>query len=436
MTNQTAVVTCGATTTKGKPCKNQATHNGFCNVHKAKELIEKKKVKRSGAARKNATKKPLPGANDELANLINVMDKPEVADGTTKPAFVGGQWVEVPVDVAADVVQISEDIAAEEELERPVADAIAEFIRQGIIKSDIGYSVFEALEIIKQYKALLKYVDTDSVKDKVALAEVLVDVVKMSSEEVLKESLATTALINKFSLQVKYMREDAKAEYGVDIPADITEQIEELDTIIFKLKCGKGILMAALEIHEQTPEEDEPKKDKPSLFARFTGWVNKNWKSAATACVILAGIVMVLVATMNANDVQPPVKHSAPPVVAEKPVGEHVPANFADVGNAKPVDVGEHVPANLADFGNAKTVVVADEVDGIYTVQDDDTLWDIAENLYGDGSKWTKLYDANSDTLVHDDARNLDDAGHWIHAGQSLKVFFDDDVTHDALNDH
>lgn len=34
-----------------------------------------------------------------------------------------------------------------------------------------------------------------------------------------------------------------------------------------------------------------------------------------------------------------------------------------------------------------------------YTVKSGDTLWDIAKTSYGSGADWTKIYDANKDTL-------------------------------------
>ena len=40
---------------------------------------------------------------------------------------------------------------------------------------------------------------------------------------------------------------------------------------------------------------------------------------------------------------------------------------------------------------------------GRYTVQSGDTLWSIAETVYGDGSKHVKIFDANTDLLEHPD---------------------------------
>ena len=40
---------------------------------------------------------------------------------------------------------------------------------------------------------------------------------------------------------------------------------------------------------------------------------------------------------------------------------------------------------------------------GSYTVQSGDTLWSIAESVYGDGSKYSKIFDANTDQLEQPD---------------------------------
>ena len=40
---------------------------------------------------------------------------------------------------------------------------------------------------------------------------------------------------------------------------------------------------------------------------------------------------------------------------------------------------------------------------GSYTVQSGDTLWSIAENAYGDGSKYSKIFDANHELLEQPD---------------------------------
>lgn len=45
--------------------------------------------------------------------------------------------------------------------------------------------------------------------------------------------------------------------------------------------------------------------------------------------------------------------------------------------------------------------VKTDEATGkkTYTVKKDDNLWKIAETIYGDGTKWNLIYEANKDVL-------------------------------------
>ena len=48
-----------------------------------------------------------------------------------------------------------------------------------------------------------------------------------------------------------------------------------------------------------------------------------------------------------------------------------------------------------------------------YTVKSGDTLWQIAEQMYGDGSLYMKIFEANSPPLENPDR---------IHPGQELKI--------------
>lgn len=60
-----------------------------------------------------------------------------------------------------------------------------------------------------------------------------------------------------------------------------------------------------------------------------------------------------------------------------------------------------------------------------HTVASGDTLWSIAKKYYGDGSKHTKLYDANK-TIIEADAKKhgkgSSSNGHWIWAGLKLVI--------------
>jgi len=61
----------------------------------------------------------------------------------------------------------------------------------------------------------------------------------------------------------------------------------------------------------------------------------------------------------------------------------------------------------------AETEEPAAAGDRSYTVQSGDTLWKIAQEMYGDGSKYMKIFDANSELLEHPDR---------IFPGQELTI--------------
>ena len=67
----------------------------------------------------------------------------------------------------------------------------------------------------------------------------------------------------------------------------------------------------------------------------------------------------------------------------------------------------EPAPVPPADGEPEPTLTVKPEAgpaeQGSYTVQSGDTLWHIAETVYGDGSKYTKIFAANDDLLEHPD---------------------------------
>lgn len=60
-----------------------------------------------------------------------------------------------------------------------------------------------------------------------------------------------------------------------------------------------------------------------------------------------------------------------------------------------------------------------------YIVVKGDTLWGIAKTYYGNGSKWTVIYDANK-KVIEDTARARgladSDNGHWIFPGEQLVI--------------
>ena len=80
--------------------------------------------------------------------------------------------------------------------------------------------------------------------------------------------------------------------------------------------------------------------------------------------------------------------------------------------------VGEPQPSVVPE---AEAAVVDDEevlfeeveTASTYTVQSGDTLWAIAEKMYGSGNKYMKIFEANSDTLKNPDK---------IYPGQELII--------------
>lgn len=82
-------------------------------------------------------------------------------------------------------------------------------------------------------------------------------------------------------------------------------------------------------------------------------------------------------------------------VAAPEPAEAEAPAPTID---ATVVEAAESEPADSGDT---------------YTVQVGDTLWKIAQQAFGDGSKYMKIFEANSDLLKDPD---------HIYPGQELKI--------------
>lgn len=62
---------------------------------------------------------------------------------------------------------------------------------------------------------------------------------------------------------------------------------------------------------------------------------------------------------------------------------------------------------------------------GSYTIKSGDTLWEIAVQFYGTGTKWQLIYDANKaiiESAAKDHGRSSSQNGHWIYPGVTLNI--------------
>lgn len=60
-----------------------------------------------------------------------------------------------------------------------------------------------------------------------------------------------------------------------------------------------------------------------------------------------------------------------------------------------------------------------------YTIKNGDCLWNIAKKFYGDGSKWTKIYNTNKSAIEADakkHGKSSSSNGHWVWAGLKLTI--------------
>lgn len=68
---------------------------------------------------------------------------------------------------------------------------------------------------------------------------------------------------------------------------------------------------------------------------------------------------------------------------------------------AAPAEVPEAPQAGVASEEVSETA--EDDAPRTYTVQSGDTLWKISEEMYGNGSKYMKIFEANTDLLENPD---------------------------------
>ena len=88
--------------------------------------------------------------------------------------------------------------------------------------------------------------------------------------------------------------------------------------------------------------------------------------------------------------------------------------NAFSSGGDEPVKKEETAkPASEPPPQAAEAPVAEDQAASTYTVQSGDTLWKIAESVYGDGSEYKKIFEANQELLESPDR---------IFPGQKLTI--------------
>ena len=96
-------------------------------------------------------------------------------------------------------------------------------------------------------------------------------------------------------------------------------------------------------------------------------------------------------------------------------------AAVADAGEAAETDTGEAAEPDAGEADGTASGESADHTEETasgteaktYKVLSGDSLWKIAQDQYGDGSKWNMIYEANKDE-IHDPG--------LIYPGQELKI--------------
>ena len=243
----------------------------------------------------------------------------------------------------------------------------------------------QAKRVIEKHRPLWEpYVPESGIEDIHHFAHLLTDVEKMTLEELQKELDRLTKEIDERSLKVKNLILETKLKYG-EIPQDTSLDIERQNEEIFQLKVKKGLLFGALE-SASSLVGTETSNEKPfSLLKKGSRFL-----LALGALLIL--LLMIFVGEKHFNQFS-----------SEKIL---------------PAETIQNRQETIKEPQKEESTVSVDT----YIVQEGDTLWDIAEELYGDGSQWTQIWEVNADLLTSDDSRNLDQPGHWIHPGQILHI--------------
>jgi nucleoid-associated protein YgaU len=99
---------------------------------------------------------------------------------------------------------------------------------------------------------------------------------------------------------------------------------------------------------------------------------------------------------------------------------------FKEYG-VKTVKVASSKPSTTSTSNKPRSTDNKTKSSQSYTVKSGDCLWSISKKFYGDGAKWTTIYNANKNIIEttaekHRGKGKGSSNGHWIYPGTNLTI--------------
>lgn len=393
--NDNVPVTCVGITGKGKRCtiKNNLVDN-YC-VHHHPEGKEVHAARLAVIKSADIVKPAEPvGGEEHFMDMLRDVLNPTKKNDNTKFDIVNGQIVEVVVDEVAPI-------------DEPVVEQKWEIIDRADAISP------EDAQILEQYADLLNHprVPLRLVQDNPSLTATIVRQILMldysNACEMYKELDKKEWSVNRKIQSEK----DWHRMHKVEMSESLKAEIDKLERDHLRIKIKVGVLAAYIDEIEENTIEVEPE----GLLSKVKRLFNKPLVTLSRGLLILGSLLIMFSAIVHTGDLSPSSKR---PTEAPVEQGNGTPLKGGDTVDANSNHVDNQVVADVHHDGQSGEV----KASGTYQVKAGDTLSDIAKEVYGSASDWHKIYDANKDLLNHDDARNLQDNGHWIHPGQTLVI--------------
>jgi nucleoid-associated protein YgaU len=216
-------------------------------------------------------------------------------------------------------------------------------------------------------------------------------------------------------LEEQTAKEEAKAQKG----QPITKKKASLQ--------GDDVYMEYVPEKEPFVLIDVPKlwRNTKDFFRSPAKFTKKHWVSMTTfVLVCIIATITAFILTGQKDQAEAPKTHTTNTITHNQSATAtnlHKDAPVLPVVVEKGKVVDKPVSQAVQDTNLNKPVITPPTVKS-YHVQTGDTLWDIAVAVYGDGTKWTRIYADNKDMLLQHDSRNAYAPGHWVHAGDVLLV--------------